>query len=220
MPLEKTFGNESYCTAVNCSICSCEHWGFNETKTFIKQYNNTNLPAVGLGSEKVMGVNFNGTFKTIDTGDDDMIGFVFGFEDPSHFYVVYAAKFNATNGHHMDPGRFRITRVNSVTGVNSPEMKNAIFSKDSVPNQTEVLWKDSEDRGWLPNKEYTWVVKFRPLSGSLQLEIFEESEPLFNTGVISINITTVPARLGVFTYSQPNTMWYDMWYECDDRELE
>jgi hypothetical protein len=181
-------------------------------KTVAIQHNNTALPAIGIGSEFVMGVNFNGTFNTTSS-DDDNIGFIFGFEDPSHFYVIYAAKFNSSNGFNINH-QFRITKVDSISGVNGTAMWNAIFATTNIPNQTEILWKDSVDRGWLPNKEYTWNLRFRPLIGQIQFELFEDSQLLFDTGVLSSsNITSVASgALGVFSYSQAETSWYDMWY--------
>ena len=217
MPLENTFGNESYCQAVSCSICSCENWEFNDLKTLAIQHSNTNIANIGLGSEYVLGVNFNGTFNTSSEIDDDYIGFVFGFQDPSYFYVVYASKFNASNNF-MTNYQFRITQVNSITGLNGPDMRLAILNEtSSIPNQTEILWQDKVDRGWLPNKEYTWNLKIRPLNGQLRLELFEDSVPLFDTGILNSNITQ--GRLGVFSLSQPETFWYDMWYECDNQPL-
>ena len=188
-------------------------------KTVAIQHNNTALPAIGIGSEFVMGVNFNGTFKTTN-GDDDYIGFIFGFEDPSHFYVIYAAKFNSSNGFNINH-QFRITKVDSISGVNGTAMWNAIFATTNIPKQTEILWKDTVDRGWLPNKEYTWNLRSRPLTGQIQFELFEDSQLLFDTGVLSSsNITSnASGALGIFTHSQAETSWYDMWYECDNNPL-
>jgi len=209
--------DETYCNAA-CYICSCESWEFNDLKTVAIQRNNSHA-AIGIGSEFVMGVNFNGTFNTTN-GDDDYIGFVFGFEDPSHFYVIYAANFNSSNGFNIDH-QFRITKVNSISGLNGPYMLDAIIAINTVQNQTEVLWKDTVDRGWLPNKEYTWNLRFRPLTGQIQFELFEDSQFLFDTGVLSSsNITSnASGALGVFSHSQPETSWYDMWYECDNNPL-
>ena len=221
MPLEKTFGNETYCQAVNstCSVCSCEDWEFNDMKTLAIQHNNTNIANIGLGSEYVLGVNFNGTFNTSSEIDDDYIGFIFGFQDPTYFYVVYASKFNASNGYYTQY-QFRITKVHSIYGLNGPYMINAIFHPtSSIPNQTEILWKDTENRGWLRNKEYTWNLKFRPLNGQLRLALYEDSEILFDTGILTNNVENEYGKLGIFTRSQDETFWYDMWYECDNQPL-
>merc|ERR1711894_185298 len=98
-------------------------------------------------------------------------------------------------------------------------MRNAISNATSVPGQTELLWKDDENRGWLPNKEYAWNLKFRPLSGDIKLELYEESTLMFDTGLITTSVSFISGRLGIYTYSQPLTSWYNMMYECDDSPL-
>jgi len=91
----KIFGNESYCQNVGITLdtCSGEDWEFFDSNTIALQHNNTEIPSIGHGSQFVNGVNFNGTFNITD-GDDDFVGFVFGYEDPSHFYVVYSSALN------------------------------------------------------------------------------------------------------------------------------
>ena len=90
MSLQKFYGNESNCLSVTdpnvCSVCSCDDWEFNDLKTVVTQHNQS-FGSIGIGSEFVMGVNFNGTFNT-SNNDDDYIGFIFGFQDPSHFYHI------------------------------------------------------------------------------------------------------------------------------------
>ena len=109
-------------------------------KIYAIQKNNTNLPNIGIGSEDVRGVNYNGTFVTHST-DDDWIGIIFGYESSSNFYLMHGTKFNVSNDYHKGQ-QFKITKVNSDTGVNGPDMKNALYNSTSVPGQTEILWKD------------------------------------------------------------------------------
>ena len=45
--------------------------------------------AVALSEEEYKDVEFRGTFARLDQ-DDDWIGFVFGYQDPGHFYLVLA----------------------------------------------------------------------------------------------------------------------------------
>ena len=45
--------------------------------------------ALALSGEEFKDVEFRGTFARLD-GDDDWIGFVFGYQDPGHFYLVMA----------------------------------------------------------------------------------------------------------------------------------
>jgi len=220
MPLEDTYGNESYCIDVvnkTLDTCSGEEWVFYDNKTLVVQINNTNLPAIGIGSEEVRGVNYNGTFNTTNT-DDDWIGIIFGYENSSSFYVMHGAKFNVSNGYYKNQ-QFKITKVHSDTGVNGPDMKNAMNNATSVPGQTSILWHDDANRGWLTNKEYTWNLKFRPLTGEIQMKLYEDSTLLFDTNKLTTENISKAGRLGVYTDSQAYSYWYDMTYECDDSAI-
>ena len=98
-------------------------------------------------------------------------------------------------------------------------MRIAIYNPASVPDQTQVLWKDNAPRGWLVNKEYSWRLKFRPSLKSLKLELYEESSLLFDTGLVEIPGSAGGGKLGVYTSSQDNTFWYDMSYRCDNSKI-
>jgi len=200
----------------NSTADNMENWSFDDNGTYVEQLNNTILPAVGLGKEFMLGINYYGTFLS-DSTDDDLIGFVFGFVDPTDFFVFYVPKYNTSNGFWKH--NFRIIKVDSVTGLNGLNMTNAILAPNSVENQTEVIWRDNQPRGWLNNKMYYWHLNYRPLLGQLKLRMFEDNELIFDTGVLQSGVKSKPGRVGVFTYSQPLTFWQDMFYECDNDPL-
>ncbi len=48
----------------------------------------TPLPALLPVTKQLGGVDFTGTFSMHDESDGDFVGFVFGFQDNSHFYLL------------------------------------------------------------------------------------------------------------------------------------
>ena len=52
---------------------------------------------VALSQNNYRDFEFNGTFQRQDK-DDDSIGFVFGYEDPGHFYLIIASGDWSTHG--------------------------------------------------------------------------------------------------------------------------
>ena len=77
------------------------------------------MGSVGIGKDRLSGVDFFGTMMVDTNSDDDFIGFVFSYQDSSNFYVVYSAKHGQRSRWHRTKyrqGPWRIVRVNSKTG--------------------------------------------------------------------------------------------------------
>merc|ERR1712062_716359 len=106
---------------------------------------------------------------------------------------------------------WRITKVESGTGSASNDMYEAISYYDySIPNQTEVLWRDDESRGWHSNKEYHWELEHRPLQGVIKVKMFDDGGLIFDTGIVETSPSANKGKLGVFVTGQPSTYWYNM----------
>jgi len=53
---------------------------------------------------------------------------------------------------YTDEQQFKITKVNSTTGLNGPNMRLAILDPNtSIPGQTEISWKNKGHQGWITN---------------------------------------------------------------------
>merc|ERR1719322_644864 len=169
------------------------------------------------------GVDFTGSFNTSSL-DDDRIRIIFGYENTSNFYVVLGCKFNdSTNDNRQNMDHWRLTKVRSTTGIKTSDMSDAISYYDtSVDGQTDVLWKDYQNRGWISHKEYCWMVKYRPSEESVRVwlgEIDEYGEcrhGIFDTGIIKVEGAPTEGKLGVFVSSQPRTYWYDMFIDKNE----
>ena len=75
------------------------------------------MGSVGIGKDRLSGVDFFGTMMVDTNSDDDFIGFVFSYQDSSNFYVVYSAKHGQrSRWTKLRQGPWRIVRVASKTG--------------------------------------------------------------------------------------------------------
>ena len=141
-------------------------------------------------------------------GDNDLVGFVFSFQDINNFYVVYSAKDN--NGENQGP--WRLTRVKT-TNAPSTQLQDALFKSRSVPGQTEVLWTDPGDNGWKPNVAYKVSIEHRPKKGTIHVKIYEGPSKLADSGKVASS-GLAGGRVGVFVASQPQEIWSKMSYKC------
>ena len=65
---------------------------WNTQQNFISERSGNPFASVAIGKAQFTSVDFNGKMEVRTTGDNDIIGFVFGFQDDRNFYVVYARK--------------------------------------------------------------------------------------------------------------------------------
>ena len=92
---------------------------------------------MALSNNIYLDVEFNGSFTALDT-DDDWIGFVFGYEDEGHFYLVLGpGAWDTHVDYSLDD--WRLVKVESETGTTTKDMMAAILSGEDVPGQTKVV---------------------------------------------------------------------------------
>ena len=130
---------------------------------------------VALSENNYQDFEFNGTFQRMDNwGDDDYIGFVFGYEDPGHFYLIIASGDWSTHGKYLkkfykyvltfnlcfivnENAPWRVVKVASETATTTNDMMNAILSGEDTPGQTEVLYR-SDIKGWHEDSIYSMSI--------------------------------------------------------------
>ena len=84
-----------------------------------------------------------------------------------------------------------------------------------VAGQTKVIWKDPKYQGWKPKTSYRVYIQHRPKKGIIRLNIFEGQVEIIDSGDV-IDTGLSGGRVGVFTCSQPNSIWSDMKYTCKE----
>ena len=124
-------------------------WEFRNEGKEIQQLTNS-APGVAIGSAKMSGVDFEGTFyvgphEPHEPLDNDFIGFIFSFQDSSNFYLVMSARDDRGLVNCQGPchqGNWQIKRVNSETGPYlGTVLSDAIRKQYTVPGETTLLWQ-------------------------------------------------------------------------------
>ena len=95
-----------------CTDCTPKpNWEFRDGGKEIWQgLNSVGAIAIAIGQDRISAMDVSRTIYEENTGDNDLVGFVFSFQDTSNFYVVYSSK------HDSKQGPWKIVRVNSTTG--------------------------------------------------------------------------------------------------------
>lgn len=184
----------------------------------ILQMNNSD-PGLAVGYHQFGGVDFEGTFFVDTAIDDDYAGFVFSYQDNSHFYVVMWKK-NYQDYWEEKPFLARaqpgiqLKLVKSKTGPGR-YLRNSLWHTGSTPDQVKLLWTDPKNKGWKEHAAYRWLLLHRPNIGLIRLRIFEKDQLVADSGNI-FDSTLKGGRLGVFCFSQESVIWSDLVYRCND----
>ena len=176
-------------------------------------------PGLAVGFHAFGGVDFEGTFYVESHIDDDYAGFVFGYQDNAHFYVVMWKKKEQTYWEAepfraiAEPG-IMLKLVTSRTGPGKM-MRNSLWNTEGKADQVKLLWKDPRNVGWREKVAYRWLLLHRPLIGLIRLRIFEKEKLVADSGNV-FDGTLKGGRLGVFCFSQEGVIWSDLVYRCNE----
>ena len=94
-----------------------------------------------------------------------------------------------------------------MAGVQNRKFNQALADDESVPGESEVLWRfgpPTETGAWKPRHAYSFHIRHRPDEETIQVMLWEADTLLFDTGKVA-DTTSSPlngGRLGVFCFSQ------------------
>jgi len=191
-------------------------WEFTDGGKQIKQLVNS-IPTFALGVQKFDNIRFTGTLYVDTKRDNDMVGFLFNYQDYKNFYIVTASQEGSGQGN------WALRRVNSKTGHPSKELKKALFGfgkstgDTPVEGQTTVLYKHPT-AGWKDHTAYSWLVEAKPDTAvkgaqNITLKISEGSKVIVDEVIVDKD-GLAGGRLGVFCQSQEDVIWARMSTEC------
>ncbi|KAL6437051.1 hypothetical protein ACFW04_004985 [Cataglyphis niger] len=177
-------------------------------------------PGIAIGPDVFIGVDFEGTFYVDDKDDDDdFVGFIFGYQDPRHFYLVTWKK-GAQVYWMGSPFRAQaeagiiLKLVQSETGP-SEMLRNSLWHMYDTPNQVKILWRDPKKMGYQQRVSYRWYLTHRPKIGLIRFWLYQGTQLVTDSGNL-FDSTLQGGKIGVYCFSQAGIIWSDLLYKCEE----
>ncbi|NYZ66260.1 fibronectin type III domain-containing protein, partial [Endozoicomonas sp. SM1973] len=178
---------------------SAGDWRVSDNGRYVKQHINGE-PTFFISDFELAGNRFEGKFKVEDTGDDDFIGFVFGFKDlESPFYLFSWKKNNqgaAKEGF-------------SIIKIVKPTSNRDYFWNLTSNEHIKVLSQTfASDRGWAPHKEYRFSLSYQ-VNGNIRVHIYdvESGDLLWDSGLIVDEEPIGLGKVGFYNFSQEDVVY-------------
>jgi hypothetical protein len=159
------------------------------------------MPSIYYLDRDLANVEISGSFAVETTGDDDMIGFVFGMQDTEHYYLFDWKQLAQNDG----------TCGNAAMGAELKLISGDValtdcttFWQSTASTSTQVVVPASENpTGWLDNTVYSFSLRHRP--GSISITVKNGADTVVSMS--SNDATYTHGRFGFYNYSQASSRY-------------
>lgn len=162
------------------------------------------------------GVEVTGRFAVETRQDDDLIGFVFGWQDPQHYYL-----FDWKKGH-QPSGACGVAKKGASLKLmatdEAPPSEGDLFqcrdfwNSEGTERVTPLVGPEANPAGWKHDTSYVFRLVFRP--GDILIEVLEGDEVVVS--ITSNDATYRSGSFGFFNYSQPQVRYDSFRFELLD----
>jgi hypothetical protein len=166
-------------------------WTLSASNTVVTQSRNADA-SIYLSDFPLAIDEISGTFTLGSDGDDDYVGFAFGYQDRGHFYL-----FDWKERDQNDPcGAAQIGMSVKVFSAETELSCQDLWPSVVTNSRVRTLFHNSVP--WERNRQYTFALRFVP--GTFTITVSDTTNLLAN---VTLNDTTYTAgRFGFYNYSQ------------------
>ena len=175
-------------------------------------------PTFFVSPDDFINTTFNGEFQVQTTGDDDYIGFVFGYQSPLaangdavndyDFFLFDWKQNNQTSGGQLAQEGFTLSRVQGTINDFLPG-----FWGHNDSTEFDVLATDyGSTRGWADNTEYDFTLLYQEDRITIDIQggtdDFASSQRIFNITPGDVGLSTFQSgKFGFYNYSQASVRY-------------
>lgn len=171
-------------------------WHIQSGNTIVEQKVNADA-SIFLSNTNVTNNRIDGTWRVGTTDDDDYIGFVFGFQDPQHFYL-----FDWKQADQNDPLGFAERGMSiKVVDADSSLKETDLWPMNGNGQRVQQLFHNTI--AWKPLTDYRFTLEFLPDHFTITVK-----EGINTVESVTIKDNTYSSgNSGFYNYSQPTVLY-------------
>lgn len=157
-------------------------------------------PTIYLNNMNQTSYTMEGTWQVKTTEDDDLIGFVFGYQDESHFYIFDWKQETQSYGGTTANEGLTVKKISAPSKSDLTELDFWASSADTA--HTTILAADhGSGKGWADNTVYRFILEFNA-DGTFNIQVQNESgtDTIWDITVNDDSYTS--GQFGFYNYSQ------------------
>ncbi|MEA3496260.1 MAG: hypothetical protein U9R42_09520 [Bacteroidota bacterium] len=163
-------------------------------------------PTILVSDIDITGTIVEGSWVMKENSDDDLVGFVFGYQDPGHFYLLDWKKATQEvygNGIAKQGVSIKVADADysgvkkGILEPSQPFNGKDLWNTEGSEGKVTLLYYE-ETEGWEFDKEYNFFLEFIP--GSFTLEVKDGERTIFSK--IIMDDTYKNGKFGFYNFSQ------------------
>ncbi|KAK3095292.1 hypothetical protein FSP39_012895, partial [Pinctada imbricata] len=194
---------------------SSPSWTLTDNGKEIRQTVTTLKPVAFIGGTYFDHMEFWGTTYAETDECDGYIGFVFGYQGSTRYYIAMWRHNHLNYNQYGGTKGLQIRAINSNT-VPDQNYGNALYHSTTSTGYDTLLWQDPALVGWECRTSYRWKIQHIPSLGVLRVFIKQGDTYITDSGYIH-DVSIPGGRMGLFAYNQSGVVWSDLRTECTDR---
>ncbi|XP_041366833.1 uncharacterized protein LOC121381567 [Gigantopelta aegis] len=181
----------------------------------IRQDGKTRKAVALIGDQHLDHMDFYGTTFVEEDDCDGFVGFIFGYQSTSKFYLVlWRHKHHNFNFY----GGIKGPHIKLIDTAHTPgDFFYLLYMSSTIKDFSKIVWQDPDLQGFECNTAYRWHIIHRPSTGYMRLIIKHDNTVMVDSGPV-YDSSILGGRLGVFAFDQIAVIWSNLRYECKTRQ--
>ena len=178
-------------------------WILSANKTTVTQKSNAD-PSIFINNVNLKSYRINGTFQVTDNAhDNDLIGFVFGYQNDHQFYLFDWKRETQNYNESIAYEGFRVIKIKA---INRSNFTFSDFWGANTENSS-ILASNFGDNGWDVNTKYFFHLDYYPEKFTIIVYTSDKMTELWNVTIHDNEYSS--GQFGFYCFSQENVEYSD-----------